>query len=144
MAELAIDREFLSAFAKLQRPVQHAVLAAIDKFAMHTHAGLHLEKLAGARDPNIHTMCIDRSYRGVVLALGGQRYALLNVLPDDGANAFATSRLFTVNQVLGVLEVRDQAAIEEFTHATAQPPVTGSLFTRSPLRTSDGWAWTRI
>jgi hypothetical protein len=127
MAELAIDREFLPAFAKLQRPVQHAVLAAIDKFAQHTHAGLHLEKLTGARDPHIRTIRIDRFYRGVVLALGGQRYALLNVLPHDDANAFATSRLFTVNQVLGVLEVRDQAGIEAFTQA-APTPAAGGLF----------------
>ncbi|GGN94004.1 DNA helicase [Actinoplanes lobatus] len=129
MADLAIDRGFLPAFAKLQRPVQHAVLATIDKFAEHTHAGLHLEKLTAARDPNIRTIRIDRFYRGVVLALGGQRYALLNVLPHDDANAFATSRLFTVNQVLGVLEVRDQAGIEELTHATPPPSAT-SLFDR--------------
>jgi superfamily I DNA/RNA helicase len=126
MAELAIDREFLPAYAKLQRPVQHAVLAAIDKFASHTHAGLHLEKLTGARDPNIHTIRIDRFYRGVVLALGGQRYALLNVLPHDDATTFATSRVFTVNQVLGVLEVRDQAGIEELTQS--MPSTPGSLF----------------
>ncbi|GAA0447709.1 DNA helicase [Paractinoplanes deccanensis] len=127
MAELAIDRGFLPAYAKLQRPVQHAVLAAIEKFAAHTHAGLHLEKLAGARDPNVRTIRIDQFYRGVVLALGRQRYALLNVLPHDDANAFATSRRFTVNQAIGVLEVRDQAGIEEFTHATP-PPATGTLF----------------
>jgi hypothetical protein len=128
MADLAIDREFLPAYAKLQRPVQHAVLAAIDKFAEHTHAGLHLERLTGARDPNIRTIRIDRFYRGVVLALGAQRYALLNVLPHDDANAFAASRLFTVNQVLGVLEVRDQAGIEELAQATPTLPTTGSLF----------------
>jgi hypothetical protein len=128
MAELAIDREFLPAFAKLQRPVQHAVLAAIDKFAKHTHAGLHLEKLTGARDPHIRTIKIDKFYSGVVLALGEQRYALLNVLPHEDAYAYATSRLFTVNQVLGVLEVRDQAGIEEFIQTVAAPTTTGSLF----------------
>jgi superfamily I DNA/RNA helicase len=127
MPELAIDREFLPAYARLQRPVQHAVLAAIDKFAAHTHAGLHLEKLAGARDPNIRTIRIDRFYRGVVLSLGGQRYALVNVLPHDDANAFAVSRRFTVNQTLGVLEVRDQAGIEEYTHSAPTTPAD-SLF----------------
>ncbi len=128
MAELAIDRGFLPAFAKLQRSVQHAVLATIEKFAGPTHAGLHLEKLTGARDRHIRTIRIDKFYRGVVLALGEQRYALLNVLPHDDANAFATSRLFTVNQVLGVLEVRDQAGIEEFTSAVPAPPASRSLF----------------
>ncbi|WP_164842305.1 UvrD-helicase domain-containing protein [Actinoplanes solisilvae] len=100
----------------------------IDKFAEHTHAGLHLEKLTGARDPNIRTIRIDRFYRGVVLALGEQRYALLNVLPHDDANAFATSRRFTVNQVLGVLEVRNQVGLEEFADAAPAAPNTSGLF----------------
>ncbi len=128
MAELAIDRGFLPAYAQAARPVQQAVVAAIGKFAEHTHAGLHLEKLTGARDPNIRTIRIDRFYRGVVLALGGQRYALLNVLPHDDAIAFAVSRRFTVNQALGVLEVRDQAGIEDFARVTPPVAVTAGLF----------------
>lgn len=65
MAELAIDRGFLPAYARLDRRVQRAVDAAIGKFAQHTHAGLHLEKLAGARDPHIRTIRIDQFYRGL-------------------------------------------------------------------------------
>ncbi|BCB82962.1 UvrD-helicase domain-containing protein [Phytohabitans suffuscus] len=114
MAELAIGLGFLPAYARLQRRVQRAVDAAIGKFAEHTHAGLHLERLAGARDPHIRTIRVDQFYRGVVLCLGGDRYALLDVLPHEDAIAFAVSRRFTVNQVLGVLEMRDQAGIEEF------------------------------
>ena len=128
MAELAIGRGFLPAYARLQRRVQRAVDAAIGKFAEHTHAGLHLEKLTGARDPNIRTIRIDQFYRGVVLALGEDRYALLDVLPHDDAIAFAVSRRFTVNQALGVLEMRDQAGIEEFTRAEP-PPASAGLFT---------------
>src|SRR6266568_1977549 len=124
MAELAIDRGFLPAYARLQRPVQLAVIAAIGKFAEHTLAGLHLEKLTGARDPNIRTIRIGQFYRGVVLALGEQRYALLDVLPHDDAIAFAVRRRFTVNQALGVLEVRDQAGIEEFGRGTPTAATT--------------------
>ncbi|MBQ1052185.1 DEAD/DEAH box helicase [Micromonospora sp. C51] len=125
MAELAIGRGFLPAYARLQRRVQRAVDAAIGKFAEHTHAGLHLEKLTGARDPNIRTIRIDQFYRGVVLALGEDRYALLDVLPHDDAIAFAVSRRFTVNQTLGVLEMRDQVGIEEFTRAEPSPASAG-------------------
>ncbi|MFI7609304.1 UvrD-helicase domain-containing protein [Micromonospora sp. NPDC049366] len=132
MAELAIDRGFLPAYAKLQRRVQRAVDAAIGKFAEHTHAGLHLEKLAGARDPNIRTIRIDQFYRGVVLSLGEHRYALLNVLPHDDAIAFAVSRRFTVNQALGVLEMRDQAGIEKFARSELPAPGTGTLFHHVP------------
>ena len=120
MAELAIGRGFLPAYARLQRRVQRAVDAAIRKFAEHTHAGLHLEKLTEACDPNIRTIRVDQFYRGVVLSLGEERYALLEVLPHDDAIAYAVSRRFTVNQVLGVLETRDQAGIDEF--ARSEPP----------------------
>jgi len=130
MAELAIGREFLPAYARLQRRVQRAVDAAISKFAEHTHAGLHLEKLTGARDPNIRTIRIDQFYRGVVLSLGEERYALLDVLPHDDAIAFAVSRRFTVNQVLGVLETRDQAGIEEFARTKPSDPRDTGLFDR--------------
>jgi hypothetical protein len=130
MAELAIGRGFLPAYARLQRRVQRAVDAAISKFAEHTHAGLHLEKLTGARDPHIRTIRIDQFYRGVVLSLGAERYALLDVLPHDDAIAFAASRRFTVNQTLGVLEMRDQAGIEEFARTTPPDPRGTGLFDR--------------
>ena len=128
MAELAIDRGFLPAYARLQRRVQRAVDAAIRKFAEHAHTGLHLEKLSGARDPKIHLIPIDQAYQGVVFALGEQKYVLLDVLPHDDAIAFAVSRRFTVNQVLGMLEMRDQAGIEEFASTTPSRPPTGGLF----------------
>jgi len=128
MAELALDRDFLPAYARLQRPVRNAVMSAIRKFAEHTHAGLHLEKLTNARDPNIRTIRIDQFYRGVVLWLSDQKYALLNVLPHDDAIAFAVSRLFSVNQVLGILEVRDQAGIEHFQQSLSVARTTAGLF----------------
>ncbi|WP_432969423.1 UvrD-helicase domain-containing protein [Dactylosporangium sp. CA-233914] len=128
MAELAIDAEFLRRYAELERPVQHAVMAAIRKFAEHTHAGAHLEKLTGARDPNVRTIRITRFWRGVVVALGGARYMLKDVLPHDDANAYALSRTFTVNQALGVLEVRDQAGIENFARTLPDEPPGEALF----------------
>ena len=45
MPRLAIDKDFLDDYSKLEKSVQSAVKAAIDKFAEHTYAGLHLEKL---------------------------------------------------------------------------------------------------
>ncbi|MEV8515217.1 UvrD-helicase domain-containing protein [Dactylosporangium sp. NPDC051484] len=127
MAELGIDREFLRRYAKLPRPVQRAVDAAIGKFAEHTQAGLHLEKLTGARDPNVRTIRITDFWRGIVLALGGAKYLLQDVLPHDDANAYAVSRIFSVNQALGVLEVRDQVGIEEFARTLPEAPPTEGL-----------------
>ncbi|MFJ8742369.1 3'-5' exonuclease [Embleya sp. NPDC127516] len=116
MPQLAIAKEFLSEYAKLEKPVQKAVQAALDKFAHATHAGLHLEKLSRAEDPRIRTIRINQFYRGVVLAPeAGDLYCLLRVLPHDDAIAWAMTRLFTVNQVLGVLEMRDETQLQSMT-----------------------------
>lgn len=130
MAELAIHITFLQRYARLQPPVRRAVDTAILKFAEHTHAGLHLEKLTGARDPNVRTIRINDFYRGIVLALGAARYVLLEVLPHDDANEFAVRRKFAVNHALGVLEIRDQAGIEEFENALPPAPAAEGLFDR--------------
>jgi hypothetical protein len=114
MAELAISKDFLAAYARLQKPVQRAVDAAIAKFSEHTHAGMHLEKLKHACDSRIRTIRITDFWRGVVLALGQNRYVLYHVLPHDDAYTFAANRVFTVNPVLGVLEVHDHVALESF------------------------------
>ena len=45
MPRLAIDKDFLDDYSKLQKAVQNAVKDTIDKFAEHAYAGLHLEKL---------------------------------------------------------------------------------------------------
>jgi hypothetical protein len=121
MARLGIAKDFLADYAKLQKPVQKAVDATIEKFSKHTHAGLHLEKLANAKDPRIRTIRVTNFYRGVVLAPdSGDEFLLLTVLPHDDANAYAISRRFTVNHALGVLEVRNQQALDSIEPALRQ------------------------
>jgi hypothetical protein len=68
LARLAIDKDFMDDYSKLGKPVQSAVKMAIDKFAEHTHAGLHLEKLQHPKDDRVRTIRIDLQWRGVVLA----------------------------------------------------------------------------
>ncbi len=71
----------------------------MDKFAEHTHSGLHLEKLQHPKDDRIRTIRIDIHWRGVVLAPdSGDTYYLLKVMEHDKAYAYAGSRKFTVNQ----------------------------------------------
>ena len=114
MAQLFLAKDFLPGYARLDKPVQSAVEAAITKFAEHTYAGLHLEKLHNSKDSRIRTIRIDQSWRGVVLAPdAGDVYCLLTVLPHDEAIRFAASRRFSVNQALGVLEVRNEEALEQ-------------------------------
>jgi len=68
MPRLAIAKNFLGEYAKLEKSVQNAVESAIGKFEAHTHAGLHLEKLRNSRDGRIRTIRVDAFWRGVVLA----------------------------------------------------------------------------
>jgi AAA domain/UvrD-like helicase C-terminal domain len=114
VARLAIDRDFLDDYSKLPKPVQHSVKMAIDKFAEHVHAGLHLEKLTRCKDDRIRTIRVDQSWRGVVLAPEtGDTYSLLRVMQHDKAIEYAASHRFTVNEALGVVEIRDEAALEQ-------------------------------
>ena len=125
MARLAIDKDFLDDYSKLEKTVQAAVKAAIDKFAAHTHAGLHLEKINHCKDDRIRTIRIDQSWRGVVLAPEtGDTYSLLRVMPHNKAIEYAGSRRFTVNEALGVVEVRDQAALDQVQPALEQAATT--------------------
>ena len=122
MARLAIAKGFLAEYAKLEKGVQSAVEAAIAKFAEHPHAGLHLEKLQHGRDDRIRTIRVDQFWRGVVLAPdSGDTYCLITVLPQDKAIAYATSRRFSVNQALGVLEVRDEETIQQLQPSLRTP-----------------------
>ncbi|MFD0774554.1 UvrD-helicase domain-containing protein [Streptomonospora algeriensis] len=118
MPQLAIDKDFLSRYAKLDKRIQKAVDEALEKFAEAYHAGGHLEKVTDARDPRARTLRITLGYRGVVLAPeSGDTYLLVTVLPHDDAYAYIRSRRFSVNEALGVLEVRDETALESFTPA---------------------------
>jgi superfamily I DNA/RNA helicase len=121
VARLAIDRDFLDDYSKLPKPVQHSVKMAIDKFAEHVHAGLHLEKLTRCKDDRIRTIRVDQFWRGVVLAPEtGDTYSLLRVMQHDKAIEYAASHRFTVNEALGVVEIRDEAALEQIQPALEQ------------------------
>ena len=119
MPRLAIAREFLSGYAKLEKSVRASVETAIAKFNDHSgRKGLNLEPVSNARDARVRTIRIDQSWRGVVLAPeSGSEFCLLAVLPHDDAYRYAASRTFSVNQALGVFDVRDQAALDEITPA---------------------------
>jgi superfamily I DNA/RNA helicase len=133
LARLAIAKDFLAEYAKLEKSVQVSVESAIGKFAEHTHAGLHLEKLQSSRDDHVRTIRIDSSWRGVVLAPdSGDTYCLITVLPHDKANSFAASHRFSVNEAIGVLEVRDEHALEQLQPSleALAGPAESRLFTK--------------
>ncbi|EST38697.1 hypothetical protein N566_05950 [Streptomycetaceae bacterium MP113-05] len=125
MANLGIHKDFLMEFAKLEKPVQKRVQEVFDKFREHRHAGLHLEKLANARDPRIRTIRINQFMRGVVLAPeSGDSFLLLKVLPHDDAIAWAGKHRATVNSATQGIELRNDVALERATAGVRQLATT--------------------
>jgi len=114
VARLAIARGFLAEYAKLQKDVQSAVDAACTRFARHPYPAMLLEMPKHSRDGRMGTMRVNGSWRGVVLAPpGSDTYCLVTVLPPDEANAYAANHRFSVNRAVGVLEVRDEEAVQQ-------------------------------
>jgi superfamily I DNA/RNA helicase len=114
VARLAIARGFLQEYAKLDGSVQLALQTVIAQFAGHNQAEVRLEKPQGNRDDRIQLLRVDSFWLAIVLAPEiGDTYCLITVLPLDQAHAYATRHRFSVNQVLGVLEVWDEESIQQ-------------------------------
>jgi len=110
---LAIDKGFLKDLGKLEKPVYNRVTEVFDEFDAATHTGLHLEKIATARNPRFRSIRIDQSWRGIVLApVTGDVYTLLKVLPHDDAYAWAQRSNVSVNSATGGIEIRDEAELD--------------------------------
>lgn len=110
---LAIDKGFFKDLVKLEKPVYNRVTEVFDEFDAATHTGLHLEKIANARNPRFRSIRIDQSWRGIVLAPDvGDVYTLLKVLPHDDAYAWAQRSNISVNSATGGIEIRDEAELD--------------------------------
>ncbi len=110
---LAIDKGFLKDLGRLEKPVYNRVTEVFDEFDAATHTGLHLEKIANARNPRFRSIRIDQAWRGIVLApLTGNVYTLLKVLHHDDAYAWAQRSNVSVNSATGGIEIRDEAELD--------------------------------
>jgi superfamily I DNA/RNA helicase len=114
VARLAIAKGFLAEYAKLDKDARLAVETVVTEFAQRPHAWRYLEKPPQALDERIRLFRVNSLWRGVVLAPGaGDTYCLITILPHDKAFAYAAGHRFGVNQALGVLEARDEEAIQQ-------------------------------
>jgi len=110
---LAIDKGFLKDLGKLEKPVYNRVTEVFDEFDTATHTGLHLEKIANARNPRFRSIRIDQAWRGIVLApVTGDVYTLLKVLHHDDAYAWAQRSNVSVNSATGGIEIRNEAELD--------------------------------
>ncbi|MCY9782528.1 AAA family ATPase [Nocardiopsis sp. EMB25] len=122
MPQLAIAKDFLTTYAVLDKKLRKAVDEALDKFADTYFAGGHLEKITDSRDSRWRTLRINQGYRGVVLAPdSGDVFLLVTVLAHKEAYRYIRNRRPSVNQALGVLEFRDETALD--TMSTALTPM---------------------
>jgi UvrD-like helicase family protein len=114
VARLAITKDVLSAFAKLDKSVQVAVQSAVTGFAGADDGQASLEKVPGSLDDRIRLLRVDGAWYGAVLVPDqGDTYCLLTVLPRDQAARYVTSHRVTVNQATGMLEVSNPGALQK-------------------------------
>ena len=130
MKKMVFEKKFVASFYKLEKNIQQRVLELPAKFAEHTHAGIHLEKLTVAADPRIRTVRVDQSWRGVVADMGNEQYALLHVLPHDEAYRWVERNRLGVNPVTGIVEITDIGTATELVATletdTKDEPVGGA------------------
>ena len=114
MARLAITKDVVAAFAKLDKRVQGAVQSVIADFASGRHGEAYLEKVPGSPDDRIRLLRMDGAWYGAVLVPdNGDTYCLLTILPLDEAVGYATRHRVGVNQATGMLEVSNPAALRQ-------------------------------
>jgi UvrD/REP helicase N-terminal domain len=131
VARLAITKDVLSAFAKLDKRVQGAVQSAIADFANGRHGEAYLEKVPGSLDGRIRLLRVDGAWYGAVLVPdSGDIYCLLTILPLDEAVGYAASHRVGVNRATGLLEMSNPVALEQvqFSLQTAAGPDGTRLF----------------
>lgn len=129
MATLALAREFLSRYAKLDTAVQKRVHDLAEKcrqmslFEMSQSKGLHLEPYTNQKDPRARTIRVGDNHRGIVLvAEAAQQVVLVDVLTHDDADRWMANNEFSVNTATGALEVVNAAAIAGERDQIAPPP----------------------
>ncbi|MBI3302344.1 MAG: ATP-dependent helicase [Deltaproteobacteria bacterium] len=129
---VAVASDFLTAFSRIPRQQQAKVLDFVNKFrADPTLPGINYEKIQRAKDPNLRSVRIDQSYRGIVLKPEkGNVYVLLWVDQHDKAYAWAENRIYTIHPETGSLQVVDVQEGSSAQTPQSQIPATqeGGLF----------------
>lgn len=116
--KVAISSDFLKAFSMVPHKEQSKVREFVEKFRMNpTSAAINYEKIQQFKDPNLRSVRIDNTYRGIVLKPEiGNVFLLLWVDHHDKAYQWAENKLFSIHPETGSLQVVDVAQ-------TVPPPV---------------------
>jgi len=127
MATLALAREFLSDYSKLDHVIQKRVHDLAEKCRvlsigeLKQAKGLHLEPYNGQKDSRARTIRLGDNHRGIVLVPdGSDRVVLVDVLLHKEADRWMVNNEFKVNAATGALEVVDAGAIAEQAESVGQ------------------------
>jgi superfamily I DNA/RNA helicase len=126
MATLALAREFLADFSKLDAILQKRIhdLAAkcrqLSLTELNQLKGIHLETHKAQKDPRARTIRLGDNHRGIALVPEGtEQIVLVDVLLHQEAERWMANNEFSVNAATGALEVFDAGAIAQTSEATA-------------------------
>ncbi len=124
MTTLALAREFLADFSKLDAALQKRVQELAEKCRQLSVAeltklkGLHLETHTDQKDPRARTIRLGENHRGIVLVPeGAEQIVLVDVLVHDDADRWIRNNEFKVNAATGALEVVNAGAIADTAQA---------------------------
>lgn len=106
--KIAIGDQLLNALLALPGPTMKKAKETILKFKANPRSpGLNYENIRGS-DSRLHSIRIDRDYRGIVLKQPSEgAYILLWIDKHDDAYAWARRHKFSVNQQTGSIQIID-------------------------------------
>jgi len=106
--KVAISSDFLKAFSMVSHKQQSKVREFVEKFRMNpSSAAINYEKIH-CKDPNLRSVRIDDTYRGIVLKPEvGNVFLLLWVDHHDKAYQWAENKLFSIHPETGSIQVVD-------------------------------------
>ncbi|MFH1953312.1 MAG: UvrD-helicase domain-containing protein [Pseudomonadota bacterium] len=132
--KVAMAADFLTSFSQIPKGLQTKVLNFINKFRSDpTTAGLHYEKIEGAKDPNMRSVRVDHAYRAIVFKPEtGNVYMLLWVDKHDEAYHWAKNRVYRIHPETGSIQVIEVEAssFEPEPVVESAPEVQQGLFSQ--------------
>ena len=130
--KVAMAADFLTSFSKVPKGRQTKVLNFIKKFrADPMRPSLNYEKIEGAKDPNLRSVRIDQSYRGIVFKpKTGKVYMLLWVDNHDEAYHWAKNRIYSIHPETGSVQVIEveECSVEPEPVAVSEPEKQHGFF----------------
>ncbi len=118
MATLALAKDLLLDYHKLEKRTRSKVSEIVTKFQTRTahelraDKGTHLEPHVGAADSRARTVRITDNLRGIVLDVGDdEHFVLAHIGTHDATDLWMANNTFRANVATGALEIYDAIAV---------------------------------